>query len=468
MTVNGVDADRYDNTGRERSGSGEHHSGQVRMAYRMAAQYADQLLHVRGIGWHHFDGTRWAEDDRGHARRAVLDILSTALAESIGDKTLRADVAKCESDSGISGVLGVAASLVEFAATVADLDADPGLLNTANGTLDLGTMSLRPHQPRDRITKVTRAAFHPDADSTVWECFLARVLPDPEERAYLQRVVGQALYGRVTEHLLPVLIGTGANGKSTFNSAVTAALGDYATVVDPSLLMAHDRGRGAGGSELMQLLGARLVIGSETEEGRKLDEPTMKRLTGGDVLTGRRLYREPITWSPTHSLLYVTNHLPAVRGNDPAVWRRVRVVPFEVVIPADDRDPDLSQRLELHADAVLSWALSGYVDYRAGGMRDPASVLRATDDYRNESDAVQRFIIDACHVSVGSAATTRELYATWQRWAIRDGSEPGSERAFGKELDRLGYAANRTKRGMTRMGLMPYAEDHDDMGGVGR
>lgn len=256
--------------------------------------------------------------------------------------------------------------------------------------------------------------------------------------------------------MLPILIGEGANGKSTAYGALVHAVGDYGTVIDPALLMVSKHATSSS-TELMDLLGARLVIGSETEEGRKLDEATMKRLTGGDPLTARRLYKDPVTWVPSHTLVYVSNHLPAVRANDPAVWRRVRVVPFDVVVPAEDRDPHLAARLELHADAVLTWAVGGYFDYADnGGMREPSSVLRATDAYKAESDPVRRFVAEGCHVSPASSATTRELYSAWQSWAAAEGAEAITERAFGKELDRLGYEAKRTKVGASRQGLMPY------------
>lgn len=454
MTLHSVDADTYDEEGRTISGSGERHSGQVRIAYRLAHRFVDRLLYVHGIGWHWWDGARWAEDDCGNAQRAVLEVLADALAESVGDKQLRADVAKCESASGISGVLAVASALVEFATTVSDLDANPALLNTASGTYDLEADELRPHDPADRLTAVTTAAYRPAADTAVWGDFLASVLPDAEERAYLQRLIGQALYGRVTEHIFPVLIGSGANGKSTMYGAVAAALGDYTTVIDPSLLMARDKG-GVPGPELMELLGARLVIGSETGEGRKLDEPAMKRLTGGDPITARRLYREPVTWTPSHQLLYVSNHLPKVRGDDPAVWRRIRVVPFDVVVPADQRDPRLPATLLEQADAILAWAIDGYRDYRKDGMREPATVVRATDAYREDSDAVSRFVTEACYVSPQSTATTRDLFAGWGRWAMSEGADPLAEKAFAKELDRLGYVARKTKVGMIRTGLTP-------------
>lgn len=468
MSLHSIAADRYDESGRPVSGSGEQHSGQVRMAYRLASSHVDRLLHVHGIGWHYFDGQRWAEDLRGHTRRAVLDVLAEALAESVGDKQLRADVAKCESDAGISGVLGIASALVEFAATIDDLDADPYLLNVANGTLDLRTGTLRPHDARDRLAKVTRAAYLPEANGAVWSAFLAQVLPDPDERAYLQRVVGQALYGRVTEHLFPVLIGTGANGKSTMYGALVAALGDYATVIDPALLMAQRSDR-APGPEIMELLGARLVIGSETEDGRQLDESTMKRLTGGDQLTARRLYREPVTWTPTHQLVYVTNHLPTVKGNDPAVWRRVRVVPFGVVVAQEDRDPHLPETLLLHVDAVLTWAVEGYRDWQANGMSEPASVLTATNAYQADSDAVARFVADDDLMEQGAYfhATTREIYAAWQRWAVANDGDPMSERAFSAELARLGFEARKTNRGKVWAGLRPKPDDEALGGGDG-
>jgi putative DNA primase/helicase len=466
MSLESTDADRYDEYGRASSGSGEKHSGQLRMAYRLAVAYRDRLLHVHGIGWHHWDGKRWAVDDEGHSRRAVLDILARALAESLrGDKQLRTDVARCESDNGIHGVLGVAKDLVEFAATVRDMDADPYLLNCANGTLDLRSRTLRSHEPPDKLTKVTVGAYVPGADTSVWETFLARVIPDADERAYLQRVVGQCVYGAVREHLFPVLIGTGANGKSTTYGAFTNALGDYATVINPDLLMVRERGN-VGGPEMMMLLGRRLVVGSETEQDRKLDETKMKRLTGGDELTARHLYKEPVTWQPNHQILYVTNNLPKVKGNDPAAWRRIRVIPFYIVLPDDERDPQLPERLALHADAVLSWIIAGYFDYEDnGGMREPASVLKATDAYQADSDAIRRFIAERCFISPVVRATTRELYTAWQSWALQDGADALSEKAFAAELDRRGFTAAKTSGRMYRRGIGLLTDDDEQSAG---
>ncbi|XTR52893.1 DNA primase family protein [Pseudarthrobacter sp. So.54] len=442
---------------------GEQHRGQARMAYRLAAAYGSGLMFVRGIGWHVWDGQRWAEDEKDTAKTAVLDVLRRALAESLGDKELRTDVRKCESSAGVAGVLDLASALPTLRASIADLDADPYLLNCANGTLDLRTRQLRPHSPADRITRVARGAYDPTADRGTWDGFLSGVLPDDEERAYLQRVIGQCAYGRVREHLFPVLTGSGSNGKGTAYGAITNALGDYATIINPDLLMASERG--GGGPEMMTLLGARLVIGSETEEGKQLDAATMKRLTGGDELTARRLYQEPVKWMPTHQLVYVTNHLPKVKGNDPAVWRRIRVIPFDVVVSEAQRDQELPERLELSADAILTWAVEGWFDYEdQGGMNEPESVRQATDNYQTESDALKRFIHSECVTGPHVHVTTRELYGAWTSWAAADGADAMTERAFAKELDRLGFEARKTRIGASRAGVALRSEDTENGG----
>lgn len=434
--------------------------GQLRIAHRLAAADGHRLMFVHSVGWHYWAGTHWAEDDRGHAARAVVEVLRSALADSYRDNKLRADVAKCETANGVAGVLKLAESIEVFAATVGDLDSDPYLLNCANGTLDLRSRQVAEHDPRDRITKVCVGAYRPGARSCDWDAFLATVLPDEAERAYLQRVVGSALLGKVEEHLFPILTGTGANGKGTAYGAVGHAVGAYGIVVDPELLMVKDHGGGT--TEMLDLRGARIVFASETGEGRNLDEVLMKRLAGGDKLRGRRLYKDPVEWEPTHQLVYITNHLPKVKGDDPATWRRIQVIPFDVTIPEADRDVMLSDRLRLVADEVLAWAVEGYFDYRDNGMQTPESVRAATTAYQVESDAVRRFVEQACITSSSAAARTSELYAGWQKWAQGEDVEPMSDKAFGKELDRLGYPARKTMHGAMRAGITPCESDESD------
>lgn len=416
------------------------HTGQVRMAYRLAGRYAGKLLHVPHVGWHVWDGRRWALDEKGKAVNAVLAVLRRALVESLSDPQLRKDVRRCEGSAGIHGVLDIAGNLPGLIAPLSELDADPYLLNVANGTLDLRTRRLRPHDPNDRITKVTRGAYRPGevGSGTRWQRFLEEVLPDQEVRQFLQRLIGVSLLGKVVEHVLPALTGTGANGKGVFYMALLHALGDYAAPAEPELFVARDGAHPAG---QMDLRGRRLVVVSESDRNRKLAEATMKRLTGGDVIKARYMRQNFVEFTPSHLAVLVTNHLPKVSGDDNAVWRRMRVIPFTVVVPEDKRDSRLGEQLELEADAVLAWAVAGWADYenRDRKLAEPESVQVATAAYRVESDAVARFLDERCQLSQLSPHVrtgVSDLFAAWTAWAKLDGAEPMSAKAFGQALDR--------------------------------
>ncbi|MCV7134419.1 hypothetical protein H7J06_15630 [Mycobacterium hodleri] len=428
------------------------------MAYRLAESHADRLLYVSGLGWHMWDGTRWAVDDTGNAKRAVLEVLRKALAESLFDRRLQADVRKCESDSGVNGVLGIASALTPFAATIRDLDADPYLLNVANGTLDLRTMELSPHDHRNRITKVARAAHDPTAAGSAWHAHLDRVLPDADVRAYLQRLLGLALLGRVNEHILPILTGTGANGKGVTYKALTWALGDYASTAEPDLFMHRE---GAHPTGEMDLIGKRLIVVSESERDRRLAEATMKRLTGGDTIRARRMRQDFIEFEPSHLPLLITNHLPKVAGDDPAIWRRIRVIPFEVEIPVIERDPHLDERLQAEADAILAWAVAGWCDYRGrGALDEPSAVLAATDDYQLASDAISRFIAECCTTSSEvQKVENSKLFEAWEGWRAADGVDAISLKAFGQAIDVKGFSMKRSNGRRWRLGIALHHQD---------
>ena len=435
------------------------------MAYRLARAHGHELMHVADIGWHRWDGARWSLDKDGAAHRMVLSVLSDALAESLHDKTLRRDVSLCESRSGIDGVLGIASKLEPITTTAERLDADPFVLNVANGTLDLRTMELRPHDPGDRITKMTRAGYRPEVRGMAWERFLGTVLPDEDVRGYYQRFVGLSLLGKVREHLFTIATGTGANGKGTSYGAVLHALGDYGHAGESDLFMSARSNPNAASPALMALRGVRLVVVSETERDHRLATALMKNLTGGDPITARPLYGDPVTFNPSHTSLMVTNYLPKVAGDDPAAWRRIRVIPFDVVIPQHQRDPRLGEQLELEADAILTWAIDGYRDYVTRGMDAPKAVTVATDAYMKDMDAVARFLDDCVLVNPHMYVEVGALFERWSRWAAEDGAEPLSKRKFGEAVDQHGFPASkgsggrRIRRGI---GLEAKGEKGDD------
>ena len=443
------------------------HSGQLGMAYRLAKAYKGRLLYVYGLGWHYWDDTRYARDDMGMAKQAVYAMLKALWRHAYGNdekaKELRKAIPRCESSAGIEGILNLAQALPVFAVTVDDLDADPYLLNYANGTLDLRTLELRQHDPADRITKVARAAYDPGATSAVWSAFLEKVLPDKEIREYLQRVVGVSLLGRVVEHNLVILAGKkGRNGKGTLYLALCFALGDYADMASSELFMAHkSAGPSAATPADMALRGLRLVIVSESGRGRTFDEARLKRLTGGDLINARALFQEPVTFRPSHLPLFVTNHLPKACGDDEAVWARLRVVPFDVVIPEQEQDPHLAEKFEAEAEAVLAWAVAGWRDYRERGekLAEPPGVLVATGKYRTDCDDVGRFLDDEQWILKAPThkATTAVLRDGYLLWARQEGADEINLREFGRQLDDRGFpVTDRTKTGRFRDGLAPH------------
>lgn len=360
-----------------------------------------------------------------------------------------------ETAQAITGILTEAAALQAFSVVVDAIDADPWLLNCANGTLDLRTMELREHNPDDLITKVARAAYTPNAGGATWTRFLARVLPDRDVCDYLQRLTGLSLLGKVNgdKQVAPIMTGRGANGKTTYIEAVMFALGDYAVAADPDLLMARNGEVHPTGCA--DLLGRRLVSTAETKQGRKFDLALLKRLTGGDTIKARFMRQDFFSFKPSHLLLMATNHLPTIDDTTEAVWRRVRVIPFDVQIPDHERDESLGDRLESEADAVLSWVIEGWSDYRdRGGLDEPDAVCVATDRYRSDADVVGRFIDAECHTGgAQSAATTKVLYERFQRWAANEGCDELSKVAFGRALTDKGYPVDQGTHDRLRRGI---------------
>jgi putative DNA primase/helicase len=412
-------------------------------ARRLIRVYSGRLRYVPAWRrWLVWDGTRWAHDSTGQAARWMKAVARrlTADALAIEDKDERAKALSAarrgESAHAIAGALTLASTETELAISPGQLDADPYLLNCANGTLDLHTMELHQHDPADLITKITRAAWRKGAKGTKFARFIKHVQPDEAMRQYIARLLGHSLEGRVTEHVLGIFYGTGRNGKGTLIGAVKSALGDYADAADPDLLTARTFDAHPTGTA--DLFGLRLAILHETDQGRRLAEATVKRLTGGDRLKARRMREDFWSFDPSHTFVMLTNYKPIVTGTDEAIWARLRLVPWTVVIPPDQRDLSLADKLELELDAVLAFVVNGYQDWRERGLDDPEEVVQATQAYRAESDALGRFIDQRCAAGHGSCGST-DLFAAWSKWCAREGIEPGTATAFAALLQSKGF-----------------------------
>lgn len=401
------------------------------------------LRHVHGISWHVWDGKRWKPDDDGEAGRAYADMIKDAYAElgQITDDDARKkafqSLISAERKAFAEGALWFAACREEMALAASRLDANRMLLNCANGTLDLNTMALTAHNPDHNITKACRGAWHPDMGDTRWHKFAAEILPDAAIRDFVQRLMGSALPGRVREHVLPILTGTGSNGKSTFIEAIMYALGDYALQADPTLLMASRHDAHPTGQAALQ--SRRLAVCMETAHGRRLDAPTAKQLTGGDTITARYMRKDFFSFEPSHTIVMVTNHKPVVDGSDEALWRRLVVIPFEQTFSGDKVQPDLKEKLEAEPDAILSWMIEGWIAYSERGLDIPDAVRLATEAYKADSDAVGRFIDECLYPTQFGTVPSAALFAAWQKWCVINGEDSATQKAFSEELARRGH-----------------------------
>lgn len=435
-------------------------------ANRFVHVFADRVRYVsQWRRWLVWDGARWAKDDTGQAQRwmkAIARIMhATAEAEQSADtrRELLRQARRGESSPGVSGALKLASTHERIAITATELDADPFLLNCVNGVLDLRTGTLSAHDPALLLTKVTGTEYRPGADGPEFSEFLARIQPDEEMRGYLARLLGHSLAGQVKVHVLPILFGAGANGKGTLINAVLAALGDYGDAADPELLVA--RTFDAHPTSVADLHGMRLAVLHESDKGRRLAEGTVKRLTGGDRLKARRMREDFWHFDPSHTFVMLTNHKPIVSGTDEGIWRRLRLVPFDVVIPTAERDEQLGDRLALELPAVLSWLVGGYTAWHENehGLDEPSAVTEATADYRAQSDVLARFLDERCLTGKHFHVRSGELYAAWREWCAESGEESGSQKAFSTELTNRGFDKHDDRRGAVWRGIGLSADD---------
>ena len=451
------------------------HENQTQISYRFAADHNGKLLHIHNAGWMVWDSTRWIPDT-GPVQAALLDTLwrlrkeaAAMLAEAAAShdkamerkaKDLLSLVKSCESASGLAGVLKIASGLIGMTTTMAELDTGAYLLNMPNGTLNLETMELQQHDPADRITKITRGSFNPanPAKSDLWNSFVERILPAVDVRDFFQRTLGLAMIGAVIEHILVIATGVGRNGKGVAYGAVMNAMGDYAAVADDGLFeVQRSNNPQAASPGLAKLRGVRFLAVSELEERARLAAAFMKRMTGGDRITARELYGSPFEFAPAFLIMMITNYLPKLPANDAATWARVRVIPFDVVIPPAQRDVHLGTKLNAEADAVLTWALEGLEDYQAAGLREPVEVMKATQNYADSQDDVRRFVDSRCTGAPANGGdTTSELSQAYQTWAAEEGIHQAhvlGRSKFGEALDKLGFPSTKQARGAVRVGL---------------
>jgi putative DNA primase/helicase len=402
--------------------------------------------------WLIWAGHYWRPDEDGAITRLAVSHSTQLIraAAEIPDHRNRADAVKDALKMGdaqrIEKMMELAKCDVRIVARHEHLDAEPFLLGVRNGVVELRAGLFRTGRREDLITKRAGTEYAKAATCPRWLAFLSEVLDGNAPLiSYVQKLVGYTLTGDVSAQCFPFLFGSGKNGKSVFTEILQKLTGDYGQRAPSSLLTASNNGREPT-HEIARLHGARLVVGSETEEGARLAESRVKDLTGGDTLTGRFLYAEAFDFRPCLKLWMFGNHKPEIRGTDDGIWRRVRLIPFTVQIPEASRDPHLPAKLAEELPGILQWALEGTRLWLAHGLTVPAIVSDASAEYRDEEDTLADFIAEEIERVPNARTAPGELFARYQAWAARNGMRyPLTQRALAKRMKERGFKLDRTR-----------------------
>lgn len=343
-------------------------------------------------------------------------------------------------------ILSLAATGKQSLAIKGDVwDRHPMLLACANGVVDLETGQLKDSCPTDYLKTASPTEWQGlNCPAPTWDQFLLQIFDgDAEIVAYLHRLLGYAITGMTTEHVLPVFCGQGRNGKGTIFEVLSRILGDIAKPCGPELLVEVSglKSGSAASPEIMDLMGRRIAWTSETDGNRTFNMAKVKRLTGNDSLKGRHLFKDLVTFDPTHKLFLLTNSKPHADANDYAFWKRIQLLNFPISFVDDpvkdnerERDPHLMSKLLEEKSGILAWLVRGCLEWQRININPPDKILRDSSEYQAEEDVLGAFIDETCTVGPNNKVSAKVLYDAYKKWAIESGHRPWSLTTFGKKM----------------------------------
>jgi putative DNA primase/helicase len=395
---------------------------------------------------------RWVVDRSGMARKLMQAVMVEFVRQALasGNDSFSKFAGGCLNSQRITSALREAEP--HLPVTVDELDVNPHLLNFTDCTVDLRSGSALDHNPGDLITKQVPYPYTPEAECPEFLRCIARVLPGLED--YLQKALGYSMSGITSEKVVFLCHGSGNNGKTTILATVRELLGNgYATLLQIDSLMARESDNNSQ-ADLAGLRGARFAMTSETAQGQRLNDGRLKRITQG---TGRikavKKYEDLIEFRESHTLWMDANFKPVIHGNDPAIWNRFRLIPFEIKIPDSEIDRELPSKLMAEAEGILAWMVAGAVRWYAEGLGRPEAVDSAVEKWHSDTDSLGRFLDECCQQGEYFQAKARPFYTAYRLWAEAAGDRPLTETEFSEEMASRGFKKDRNNAGMAYLGI---------------
>jgi putative DNA primase/helicase len=427
-------------------------------AERLVDKFGGDLRYCAPFNrWLAWDGRRWLQDETGGkaVRSAAVETVRGILAEAAGTsddderKKVAAWALASESAKRIKDMIDLARTMGPVPVLPHELDQGRSLVNLANGTLDMRTFEMRPHERLDMLTRVIDVPYDSEADCPKWISFLDVALQnDAAIQRYLWKACGYSLTGEVSEKCFFFLYGNkGDNGKSVFVNLLMHVLGPYAERVPTETLMAKMQGGGVP-NDVAKLRAARCVAAAEAGEGKRLNEELVKELTGNDVITARFMRGEWFDFRPQFKIWMTGNYKPTIRGQDDAMWKRVRLIPFVHSVPVDQQNKRLTAELvEEETAGILAWMIEGCMAWRKEGLVAPSSIVAAVDAYRSDMDDLGKFLEDCTTEGEYKEVGALKLYQAYEKWSEINGMKPLNNTNFGRRLSDRGVERRKTRDG---------------------
>jgi len=410
-------------------------------AERIAYEYGHVIRYIPSVGWYIWNGKYWEYDEKGKLHRIVVKVVRKLgkSEDEIEQKWAR----HCEKHNVRESAIKDLKILVP--GDRSDFDQHKYLLNVTNGVVDLKTGKLQPHDRELKLTKITNISYEENAKCPNWLAFLDQIfMGDKELAEYMQRLIGYSLTGDISEQIMMFLVGGGSNGKSTFINTIKDLVGEYGKQAKSDTFI-KKKETGAN-NDIARLVGSRFVSAIESEEGEKLSESFVKQITGGEPVLARFLRQEYFEYIPEFKVFFTTNHKPIIGGLDEGIWRRVKLIPFDLNLPAHKRDKKLPEKLSLEMSGILNWAIEGCLKWQKDGLIEPKVVSKATGNYKEDMDILGPFLAECCYVDKENEnikIEAKELYNVYDSFGYKSGERTVSNRSFYRMLETKGFKKER-------------------------